>query len=210
MGKEKSPGGLRILKRALISFVGLVVACLGAMIVKTTEMILLKFLGIVMVIGGFLTCLAFAIVAFLCWADYDYDKWFESSLSKPDPSATVTAKSDEDSFYSTNDEYKKFCLWRDSIEKYIDKSLPYDYKIQLYYSICRSSGREWPEKYLLDFLQPEGWDKLSEGKKGECISVIQNHIADSVGDKGLLRYYYQKECGYTEQQFEDLWMSRGN
>ena len=61
----------------------------------------------------------------------------------------------------------------------------------------------------MDSVKPEYWGELSDGKRRDYVNELEHAIKESVGIKGLDRYYYQTICGYTEQQFDDWWESCG-
>jgi len=119
-------------------------------------------------------------------------------------------KTVEDSVYAIRDEYERYRDWCMMISEYIDQKLPYETKLKLYYAIDDLRRREWPDGFPIDSMKPEYWEDLSEKKKYEYMDELQDIIERSVGEKGLRRYYYQKICNYTDQQFDDWWKSQRN
>ena len=208
MKKKKAPGGLRIVKLFLLSCVGFLVAILGTVVANTAEPVVLRLPGAFLVVIGGLACVAFMASALF----FIIESILESLDAKSMPSPDHKAKSEkiEDTVYATSDEYERYRNWSTMISEYIDRSLPYEIKLKLYYAIDDLRRCEWPDGFPIDSMKPEYWEDLSEKKKYDYMVELQDIIERSVGEKSLKRYYYQKICNYTDQQFDDWWKSQRN
>ena len=208
MKKKKAPGGLRIVNLFLLSCVGFLVAIFGAVVANTAEPVVLRLLGAFLVVIGGLACVAFMASALF----FIIESILESLDAKSMPSPDHKAKSEkiEDTVYATSDEYERYRNWSTMISEYIDRSLPYEIKLKLYYAIDDLRWCEWPDGFPIDSMKPEYWEDLSEKKKYDYMVELQDIIERSVGEKSLKRYYYQKICNYTDQQFDDWWKSQRN
>ena len=54
---------------------------------------------------------------------------------------------------------------------------------------------------------PKGWSNWSTSKKNEWLYQLRRLVKLSIGEKNLLRYKLKTDRGFTDQQFEDWWLT---
>lgn len=54
---------------------------------------------------------------------------------------------------------------------------------------------------------PKGWSTWNGAKQNEWFSQLRRLVKLSIGEKGLLRYHLKNNRGFTDQQFEDWWLT---
>lgn len=119
-------------------------------------------------------------------------------------------KNDKDTVFATTEEYERYSFWARTASKFIDRNLPYETKLKLYWDIRDSDKYTWPVEFPINSIKPTYWEELTENKRREYMDAFLEVIEGCLGEKGLYRYYYQKICNYTDQQFEDWWKSQRN